>query len=221
MHYRIGECVLGRDETVASDKESWNLKCTFVWKQWKLQQQHTLSLSLLFSYRDRFCNKGASFCELQVQPVVARWLCRTPLICIKRKRHDTWSSVNANLYVSKVEEKTYRCNGDWKVNNDKYNIFSFFALLICTYTYTNKKLVIWNRLVGASNGGKIAKMEKVWLEWGHTQRTCTRNWNDSIALFTQSFISFSSSLTIFLTNLIKLRHYPLPVFSRCRLWSFP
>lgn len=44
----------------------------------------------------------------------------------KRERHDTSLSVNANLYVSKVEETTtsvhYRCStGDWKGNNDKYS----------------------------------------------------------------------------------------------------
>lgn len=80
-----------------------------------------------FSFSDRFRNKGVSFSELQVQPVVARcpMTMQDPINMYKRQRHDTWSSVNADLYVRKVEETTsahYRCiAGDWKANNDKYS----------------------------------------------------------------------------------------------------
>lgn len=47
----------------------------------------------------------------------------SPINMYKRERHDTSSSVNANLYVSKVEDTRamhYRCTiVDWKGNNDK------------------------------------------------------------------------------------------------------
>lgn len=55
--------------------------------------------------RDRSPNKGASFSELQVQSVVARcpMTMQKPINMYKREGHDTSSSVNANLYVSKVD----------------------------------------------------------------------------------------------------------------------
>ena len=72
------------------------------------------SLQTASSPADRFRNKGVSFCELQVHPdssAMSDDYAGSPINMYKRERHDTSSSVNANLYVSKVEDTRTMHNG--------------------------------------------------------------------------------------------------------------
>lgn len=85
----------------------------------------------LFSRRSPidFVIKAWAFASCKFTPIVAQcpMTMQDPINMYKRERHDTSSSVNANLYVSKVEDtgtvRHYRCTiVDWKANNDKYSI---------------------------------------------------------------------------------------------------
>lgn len=104
------------------------------------------SLQTASSPADRFRNKGVSFCELQVHPdssAMSDDYAGSPINMYKRERHDTSSSVNANLYVSKVEDTRtmhYRCTiVDWKGNDDKYSIDGLQLIKEKDISFRNEK----------------------------------------------------------------------------------
>ena len=88
----------------------------------------------LLSFRDRFRNKGVSFCEFV--PVVARcpMTMQDPINMYKRERHDTSASVNADLYDSEGRKRRpppvhYRCTTTrWRLESEQWQIFDCWIL---------------------------------------------------------------------------------------------
>lgn len=99
-----------------------------------------------------------------------------PINMYKRERHDTSSSVNANLYVSKVEDRTmhYRCTTvDWKGNKDKYSIDWLQLIRGKDVSFRNEKeekingakLDAFDRIRGQIVSDFVCNAIYAWLNW--------------------------------------------------------